>query len=119
MATDHTHPTTDRPRGLLLDVAAQGRTTTVRLFGTLDALTARRVRNVARIGSVADARFVTLDVDRVTVTDAAGWQALRDLTADLVARGATVTQVGGRGRSERLDVLLRHLAPVSLTPTAA
>ena len=119
MTSTRTHPTDDRPRGLLLDVAARGRTTTVRLFGTLDALTARRVRDVARIGSVADARFVTLDVDRVTVVDAAGWNALRELTADLVDRGVTVTQVGGRGRPERLDALLRHLAPAALTPTAA
>lgn len=119
MTSTGTHPTDDRPRGLLLDVAVQGRTTIVRLFGTLDALTARRVRDVARIGSVEDARFVTLDVDRVTVTDVAGWQALRELTAELVDRGATVTQVGGRGRSERLDALLRHLDHRRPQPTAA
>lgn len=119
MTTTCTHPLADRPRGLLLDVAVQGRTTTVRLFGALDALSARRLRDVARIGSVEDARFVTVDIERVTVTDVAGWQALRDLTAELVTRGTTVTQVGGRGRSEHLDALLRHLDHRRSRPTAA
>ncbi|HMJ76820.1 MAG TPA: STAS domain-containing protein [Iamia sp.] len=113
MTTTRIRPSTtrgqDRPTGLLLDIAAGERTTTVRLFGLLDALTARRLRDVARIGSVEDARFVTLDIERVTFVDVAGWRALRGLTADLADQGTTVTQIGGRGRDERLDDLLVRL----------
>jgi hypothetical protein len=123
--TARTRPTTTpgsiRP-GLLLDVSSCGRTATVRLFGVVDLLTARRIRAVAGMGSVVTARFVTLDIERATVADVAGWRALRDLTADLVDRGATVTQVGARGRDQRLHDLLLHLdqrRPRPVAPTAA
>jgi anti-anti-sigma regulatory factor len=113
MATTCTRPSTDRPAGLLLDVAAHGRTTTVRLFGVVDASTARRLRRVARVGSVEEARLVVLDIERVTIADVAGWCALRRLTADLTGRGTTVVQVGGRGRDERIDDLLLRLGAKS------
>ncbi|HEX7135880.1 MAG TPA: STAS domain-containing protein [Iamia sp.] len=98
-----------RPAGLLLDVAAHGRTTTVRLFGVVDAVTARRLRRVAGMGSVRSARLVTIDIERVTVADVAGWCALRQLAADLTDRGTTVVQVGCRGRDVRVDDLLHRL----------
>ena len=94
---------------LRLDVAAHGRSCTVRLGGVLDASTSHRLTDLAGTAALADARFVILDLAGVGLVDVAGWHALRGLATDLSDRGVVVTQLGSRAAYDRLDGVLLGL----------